>query len=101
MTDDLPQGWTAASFMDVFDIQGGAQPPKSTFKYEPTDGYVRLLQIRDFGSKPVPTFIRKKPTVKTCKKDDVLIGRYGVAGCHSKQYKPKKRGSRQRSECVS
>ncbi len=79
MSEELPQGWASASFTEVFDIQGGTQPPKSTFKYEPTDGYVRLLQIRDFGSKPVPTFIRKKPTVKTCKKDDVLIGRYGAS----------------------
>lgn len=65
--------------MDVFDIQGGTQPPKSTFKYEPTNGYVRLLQIRDFGAKPVPTFIQRKPTLKTCQKDDVLIGRYGAS----------------------
>lgn len=35
-------------FGDLFDIKGGSQPPKSTFVYEPTPGFVRLLQIRDF-----------------------------------------------------
>jgi len=65
--------------MAAFDIQGGTQPPKSTFKHEPTKGYVRLLQIRDFGEKPVPTFIQSKPTLKTCQKNDILIGRYGAS----------------------
>lgn len=35
---DLPEGWIEALFMDVFDIQGGTQPPKSAFKYDPQDG---------------------------------------------------------------
>lgn len=65
--------------MDVFDIQGGTQPPKKTFKYEPTGGYVRLLQIRDFGARPLPTFVRSKTTLKTCRKEDILIGRYGAS----------------------
>lgn len=79
MNNKLPPGWTVMSFMDVFDIQGGTQPPKKTFKYEPTDGYVRLLQIRDFGTKPQPTFVRSKTTLKTCRKEDILIGRYGAS----------------------
>src|SRR6266705_1289297 len=79
MNDGLPRGWTTASFMDVFDIQGGTQPPKKTFKYKPAEGYVRLLQIRDFGERPVPTFIPSKPTLKTCRKEDILIGRYGAS----------------------
>ena len=76
---NLPDGWTNVGFMEVFDVQGGTQPPKSEFVYEPTDGYVRLLQIRDFGEKPVPTYIRQKPSLKTCTSNDVLIGRYGAS----------------------
>ena len=36
-------------FTEVFDIEGGTQPPKSRFIYQPQEGYIRLLQIRDFG----------------------------------------------------
>jgi type I restriction enzyme S subunit len=72
-------GWETVIFTQVYDIQGGTQPPKSEFVYEPTDGYVRLLQIRDFGKKPVPTFVLKLKKLKTCKKQDLLIGRYGAS----------------------
>jgi type I restriction enzyme S subunit len=77
--NELPQGWAEAPFMEIFDIQGGTQPPKSTFKYQAVEGYVRLLQIRDFGGKPVPTFIREKDSLKRCVRDDILIGRYGAS----------------------
>jgi type I restriction enzyme S subunit len=75
----LLEGWIETSFMEVFDIQGGTQPPKAQFKYEPQEGYIRLLQIRDFGDRPVPTYIPNKSGLKTCNKDDVLIGRYGAS----------------------
>lgn len=75
----LPIGWKMESFTSVFDISGGTQPPKSNFIYEPKQGYIRLLQIRDFGEKPVPTFIPQKKTLKTCKEEDVLIARYGAS----------------------
>jgi len=76
---DLPEGWTEASFMDVFDIQGGTQPAKTNFIYEPRRGYVRLLQIRDFGAKPLPTYIPSNGPLKTCVSEDILIGRYGAS----------------------
>ena len=78
-TDELPDSWAKVGFTEVFDIQGGTQPPKSTFVYEPTDGYVQLLQIRDFGTRPVPTFIRDAKGLKKCGKEDVLIARYGAS----------------------
>src|SRR5258708_38978933 len=65
--------------MDLFDIEGGTKPPKSTFVYAPQDGYVRLLQIRDFGERPVPTFIPDKGNLRKCNETDVLIGRYGAS----------------------
>jgi type I restriction enzyme S subunit len=40
---ELPEGWTEASFMEVFDIQGGTQPPKAQFKYEPHDNTVDIF----------------------------------------------------------
>lgn len=79
MIDNLPQGWDCGSFMEIFDIQGGTQPPKKEFIYQETEGYIRLLQIRDFGSKPVPTYVPIKNTLKICEQDDILIGRYGAS----------------------
>ena len=79
MENNLPQGWIVIPFTELLDIQGGTQPPKNTFKYEPTRGYIRLLQIRDFGEKPLPTFIKERTQLKTCEEDDVLIARYGAS----------------------
>ncbi|VVN21375.1 restriction endonuclease subunit S [Pseudomonas fluorescens] len=76
---ELPTNWHKAKFTEVFDVQGGTQPPKSTFLNDPTEGYVRLLQIRDFGAKPVPTYIQETKSIKTCEKDDLLIARYGAS----------------------
>lgn len=75
----LPKGWIVTKFTDVLDIQGGTQPPKSNFVDQVKEGYIRLLQIRDFGDKPVPTFIPITSKLKLCDKDDLLIGRYGAS----------------------
>ncbi len=75
----VPNGWAIEELGDVLIVQGGSQPPKSEFKYEPSDGYIRLLQIRDFGDKPVPTFVPVDRVTKFCKKEDVLIARYGAS----------------------
>ena len=74
---DLPEGWESAPLLSVLDYQGGAQPPKETFVYEPRAGYVRLLQIRDFGDKPFPTYVRDTPKLKKVRADDLLVARYG------------------------
>jgi type I restriction enzyme S subunit len=76
---DLPESWVKTSFGEVFKVRGGSQPPKSTFIYEPADGYIRLLQIRDFGEKPVPTYVRKDRVTKFCTEEDILIARYGAS----------------------
>ncbi len=71
--------WVKASFTEFFDIQGGTQPPKSAFVAEPQPGYVQLVQIRDFGDKPVPTFVPDSKSLKKFDCDDFLIGRYGAS----------------------
>lgn len=75
----LPVTWSYHRFGDTLDVQGGSQPPKSTFVYTPTPGYVQLLQIRDFGERGVPTYVREASVTKRCSKDDVLIARYGAS----------------------
>lgn len=69
--------WPVVELGSVVSFIGGSQPPKSTFKYEHEDGYVRLLQIRDYKSDKNLTYIPELSTKKFCNKDDVMIGRYG------------------------
>lgn len=69
--------WPVVKLGDVVSFIGGSQPPKSTFIYEPQDGYVRLLQIRDYKSDKNLTFIAEDSTKKFCTKYDIMIGRYG------------------------
>jgi type I restriction enzyme S subunit len=78
-SDELPNNWRLLNFGKFCDIEGGNQPPKSQFISEPREGYVRLLQIRDLGERPVPTFIPIGSTNRFCKEGEILIGRYGAS----------------------
>jgi type I restriction enzyme S subunit len=71
--------YTTKLLLDVCDFEGGSQPPKSMFRYEPTPGYVRFLQIRDFSSDEHLTFIPDSPRNSTVKPYEVLVGRYGAS----------------------
>ncbi len=62
---------------DVCEFIGGSQPPKSEFSSEPKEGYVRLIQTRDYKTSDFLTYIRRDSTTKFCNKDDIMIGRYG------------------------
>ena len=66
---------------DICDFQGGSQPPKEEWSFETQDGYLRMLQIRDFtqGEKVKPEYIKISASTKQCKEDDVLIARYGAS----------------------
>lgn len=75
----MREDWVECLFGELLDIQGGSQPPKKTFIYEPREGYIRLLQIQDFGNKPHPTYIPIEKARKTCKKEDIFIARYGAS----------------------
>ena len=75
----VPKGWRVMPFLEACDLQGGAQPPASTFVDAPRDGYVRLLQIRDFSTDAHKTYIPDTSKLKKSTEDDVLLGRYGSA----------------------
>jgi type I restriction enzyme S subunit len=77
MSDKLPQGWVWAKMLDIVDYEGGSQPPKKEFIYESRQGYVRLMQIRDFGDKPFPTYVPDSKRLKKATRDDLLLARYG------------------------
>ena len=71
--------WQTLKLGDVCDFEGGSQPPKSEFIYEPKPNYVRFLQIRDFGSDKNITYIPEAKKNRKCVEDDILIGRYGAS----------------------
>lgn len=73
----LPGDWTKITIGEVVDFQGGTQPPKSTFVFEPTPGYVRMIQTRDYRTNKYITYIPQGLAKNHCDVDDVLIGRYG------------------------
>lgn len=73
----IPNEWQACKIGDVVRFEGGSQPPKSEFISEYKDGYIRLIQIRDYKNDDYITFIPKKLARKFCDKTDVMIGRYG------------------------
>jgi len=72
-----PKNWELCSVEDLMRFEGGSQPPKSTFSSIKLEGYIRLIQIRDYKTDKYLTFIPKNLTRKLCTKDDIMIGRYG------------------------
>ena len=67
--------------MDVCDFQGGSQPPKEEWLDSPVDGYIRMLQIRDFTQQEStkPEYVKASSRLKYCDEDDVLVARYGAS----------------------
>ena len=78
---DNPKSYPSVAITDVCDFQGGSQPPKKDWIKEPQEGYVRMLQIRDFtqSEKDNIEYVKETNSLKMCEDDDVLIGRYGAS----------------------
>jgi type I restriction enzyme S subunit len=75
----MKEGWEIKKLGEVCDFQGGSQPPKSQFIYEPQKGFVRFLQIRDFASDKNITYIPESKKNRYCNEEDILLGRYGAS----------------------
>ena len=74
-------GLNKMKLTDVCDFQGGSQPPKEEWSYKKQDGFIRMLQIRDFtqSEKVTPEYIKLRNNTKICEADDILIARYGAS----------------------
>ena len=72
-----PKGFPCYTVGDVIDFQGGSQPDKKYFEYEPTPDNIRLIQIRDYKSDKYITYIPRVMAKRFCTADDIMIGRYG------------------------
>lgn len=77
----LPDGWKIKVLTEVCDFQGGSQPPKEQWLDHHQDGYIQMLQIRDFTQDrdDKKEYIKISNTIKTCNKGDILIARYGAS----------------------
>lgn len=74
---EIPLTWCWVRHNQLFEISGGSQPPKSQFVDNPKSGYIRLYQIRDYGSNPMPVYIPKEKANKITKEGDIILARYG------------------------
>lgn len=74
---EIPTDWKAYQIRDAISFTGGSQPPLSTFVFEEKEGYIRLIQTRDYRTDKYKTYIKEEDARKTCTSDDIIIGRYG------------------------
>jgi len=75
----IPEGWEVASLSELIDIKGGTQPPKSEWIDEPKEGYVRMVQIRDYYTDSHVAYVKETSKLRRCKRQDVMIARYGAS----------------------
>lgn len=62
---------------DICDFSGGSQPDKKHFRATIEDGYVRLIQTRDYKTSAFKTYVPENLVRRFCDTTDVMIGRYG------------------------
>lgn len=75
----MNSNWQTKKLGEICDFEGGSQPPKSNFIFSPKKGYIRFLQIRDFGNDKHITYIPESKKNRLCNEDDILLGRYGAS----------------------
>ena len=76
---EIPAGWKVGSLADMLDYAGGSQPPASEFIFQPKQGYVRFVQIRDYYTDAHITYIPISSRNKICNENDIMIARYGAS----------------------
>ena len=74
---DIPAEWEKSTVLQCIQFEGGSQPPLSQFVSEPLDGYVRLIQNRDYKTDAYAVYVPLSSVSKFCNENDVMIGRYG------------------------
>lgn len=74
---EIPVGWEEKSIGQLIKFEGGQQPPRKFFSSYLKEGYIRLIQIRDYKTDKYLTYIPKDMAKRFCNSDDIMIGRYG------------------------
>lgn len=73
----IPTDWEVVELGDVSKYAGGSQPYLWYFSNRCLDGYIRLIQIRDYKTDKYAVYIPNNLARKTCNENDIMIGRYG------------------------
>jgi type I restriction enzyme S subunit len=73
----IPDDWTVTTIGELFSFEGGSQPSRDNFIFQEREGYVRLIQIRDYKTDKYASFVPTNLARRFCSKDDIMIGRYG------------------------
>ncbi len=73
----IPKDWELLTIGKLIKFSGGSQPPQKVFINEEREGYIRLIQTRDYRTNKYKTYIPIGMVKKTCGEDDIMIGRYG------------------------
>lgn len=68
--------------LDVCDFKGGTQPPKDEWVDDPREGYIRMLQIRDYsqGDEKFIQYVKDTKRLHKCTEEDIMLSRYGYIG---------------------
>src|ERR1035437_6678613 len=73
----IPEDWEIAELGEISKYQGGSQPDISFFSTRKYNGFIRLIQIRDYKTDKYAVYIPEGLARRKCNKDDIMIGRYG------------------------
>ncbi|MBR6426719.1 MAG: restriction endonuclease subunit S [Clostridia bacterium] len=74
---EIPEEWELSTIGKKIVFEGGSQPPLTRFIHEPREGYIRLIQNRDYKTDEYITYVPIDSVYKFCDEEDVMIGRYG------------------------
>jgi type I restriction enzyme S subunit len=75
----IPKNSHILSLDALMDFEGGTQPPKEEWSYEPADGLVRMIQIRDYKTDKFLSYVQDTKNLRKCETKDVMIARYGAS----------------------
>lgn len=71
------KNWKSMKLSEVCSFEGGSQPAKVFFSDVEKEGYIRLIQIRDYKSNNHIVYIPRDKAKRFCDEQDIMIGRYG------------------------
>ena len=73
----VPTNWNFSRVLYNIKFEGGSQPPLTEFVGDYREGYIRLIQNRDYKTDAYKVYVPKKSVSKFCDEEDIMVGRYG------------------------
>lgn len=73
----VPTNWNFSRVLYNIKFEGGSQPPLTEFVGDYREGYIRLIQNRDYKTDTYKVYVPKKSVSKFCDEEDIMVGRYG------------------------